>query len=362
MQYYAAPWVGNGTDDDRFRPPTEQSMTAIDWRGDCMVRDGWSLLSVAEIEDAIVKAGGRYLGDDLEDPAGGDLLMKALGLRYTGLRRPTIKEAVLDLFYEHSTRDDDRTKVNRLRPVKDASGIQRVEVRLGGVPILDFPIPSGGATITESFDTANSTTLGPDLSWTEVTGNAGVTSNQAENYSAAAGRMKATTDLSTSDNYAQAVLKTPSGGSLYYVDCGVICRYSGSAGTDTGYLAWLDSNIGPQDHIDKIVTGTRTTLADLNFPSGSGGTVDDVWKVSAVGSTIAFAVNGTQVLSVTDTAITTGTRCGFQLRHTSAANRAAIDNFEAGDIATTPGIGPIRKFVSRQVPYVRSPGAFARGV
>ena len=44
------------------------------------------------------------------------------------------------------------------------------EINLGG-RIYQRLAVRGGATITESFDKADDTTLGPDLTWTELTGN-----------------------------------------------------------------------------------------------------------------------------------------------------------------------------------------------
>ncbi|MSR57822.1 MAG: hypothetical protein EXS05_09125, partial [Planctomycetaceae bacterium] len=62
--------------------------------------------------------------------------------------------------------------------------------------------------ITESFNQGDSTTLGPDLGWTEVTGDLQTVSNVCKMVGAGntVGRARATTDLSSNDNYAQCTV------------------------------------------------------------------------------------------------------------------------------------------------------------
>lgn len=275
---------------------------------------------------------GVYLGNDLDDVVGGALLMRRMGLNFKGKGASTLRDAIVDLFFEHSTSPKDKNRWNAPMPVTRRGGGARYEITLGLELVLSVPVVSGGATYTESFNKANSTTLGPDLTWQEVTGNSGVTNNQAENYSTAIGRMKALSDCATDNNYAKFTSATPSGGSYYDAEMGAICRYHATAATDTGYLSWNDYDFGIQNHIAKVVAGARTTLADLN--NGQGGSAGTVYEMRAVGSLISFYVNGSSALSVTDTAITTGTKGGFQLRHTTAANRTALDSFEMGDLST----------------------------
>lgn len=63
-------------------------------------------------------------------------------------------------------------------------------------------------TITESFNTGDSTTLGPDLSWSEFFGDFAVSSNTAISNSGSPAVAKADSDLSSDDHYAEVVFVT----------------------------------------------------------------------------------------------------------------------------------------------------------
>jgi hypothetical protein len=185
-------------------------------------------------------------------------------------------------------------------------------------------------TITESFNTANSDTLGPDLSWTELSGDADVVSNQCQVPSAASGALaRADTDLSGTDHYAQFSLVAR--GNAGTVGTGPICRKD-STGTLTYYhCRLLDSSANVQ--LYKIVANVFTQLGSN---TGVSVGLPDTIKVQANGSTIECYYEGSSIISQTDTAITTGTRTGFRSSYL-CGGPPTLDDFEAGDLAAASG-------------------------
>lgn len=195
-------------------------------------------------------------------------------------------------------------------------------------------------TITENFNTADSTTLGPNLSWTEykegsVSDRFQVVSNQcftthldADNASSA----RADSDLSSVDHYAQVTLVVLGSGS-FNKQAGPAARFSSSAQTHY-HVRVLQINDNCQ--LCKVVAGTLSTI--------SGGTVITVGafpvKITCDGSSIRSQYNGVDQETVSDTSITTGTRCGlFGYASASEAGDTIVDDFTASDIRPNPTWG-----------------------
>lgn len=171
-------------------------------------------------------------------------------------------------------------------------------------------------TFTESFNTADSNTLGPDLTWVEVDGDWDIVSNKASAGGASHNNARAEHDLSGSDHYSQADVTHAGSG-----DAGVLARFSSSA--DTSYL-FIFTNAGSAYILYKNITGSYTSLQT----AGGSAPTDDTFKIEVDGSSLEGFVNSSSVISVTDTAITGNTRCGirsFNISHT-------IDNFETADL------------------------------
>lgn len=157
--------------------------------------------------------------------------------------------------------------------------------------------------ITESFNTADAGTLGPDLSWTELFGAWSVFTNKAALSGSADGqnRARADTDLGSADHYVQVVMSTPTGGISKYH--GPACRMPSDATVDF-YSAVAGDGL---QYLLKNVGGTQTTLQ-----SASASLVaNDVWKLSANGTAIKGFVNGVEITSVTDAAIGGNVRGGM---------------------------------------------------
>ena len=177
--------------------------------------------------------------------------------------------------------------------------------------------------ITENFNQPDSTTLGPNLSWTEIFNDWNTISNELQDLAAnEEGQARANSDLSTSNMYAQ-ITRTVLGISSW-IGPGVRMP---STATRTAYygLIFDDGNY----YHRKIIEGTFTT-----FSSATGNTaVPATWKETADGSTITLYRDDVLVHQQTDTSITGNLRGGVLGYNTLARG----DNFEAGDLAAGGG-------------------------
>lgn len=186
-------------------------------------------------------------------------------------------------------------------------------------------------TYTESFNQADSTTLGPDLTWTETLNNAQTVSNQATPVTTGATTLaRAEHDLSGSDNYTQGSLRYTAVSGL--LASHVLCRFSSSA--NTGYEAQaLFTNTTQQNLIRfyKVVAGAFTLL-DTNKSATMNAATDYLVKVQASGSTMTSYVDGVGKHNFTDTAIAAGTRGGMGF-YRSGSDVPSVDLFETGDVA-----------------------------
>lgn len=187
------------------------------------------------------------------------------------------------------------------------------------------PLPHE-TTITESFNTTDGDTLGPDLTWTEVLGDWDIVSNAAriiDSVTTSHYGARAESDLSSADHYAQADLLTAPAGATRYG--GVMTRFAAAA--NTGYMYRL-MTAGTETRLTSVSAGSPTDLA-------TGGTVTvalpDTMKCEINGSTLKGYWNGSEILSVTDSGITGNTRTGIRGQSGSGV-KVDIDVFEAADL------------------------------
>lgn len=189
--------------------------------------------------------------------------------------------------------------------------------------------------IQENWNCADSGNLTCQLPWTEVEGTSwGIVSNRAD-LAVAAGTStaRADADLETIDHFAQvtiaAITHVPGGAHRG----GVICRKDNTA--TLTYYRWYDDEDDQLCHLGKIVAGIGTELGTANQAIAG-----DVLRLEVAGSNIRAYRNGILQLSVVDTEIATGRRCGVTGANDTALQVMQLDTFSAGDI----------------VPYTVSPG------
>lgn len=196
--------------------------------------------------------------------------------------------------------------------------------------VAEQPKPHA-TTITDNFNRSDASTLGTSSggwSWTDdasansaawrITSNTGgPTTDHGQITSEMA---RAESDLSSSDHYAQVVGVT-FGGPFAGAACGAVrC----ASGTSNSYRSGLRTDVAV---MQKWVSGSMTSL----YQNATGaGTAGDTVRVEASGSSITLKKNGSTVTTQTDSAISSGTRCGIAGRQTNVT----MDNFEAGDLSS----------------------------
>jgi hypothetical protein len=175
-------------------------------------------------------------------------------------------------------------------------------------------------TFSDDFNRADGD---PGANWVQVSGTWTIVSNQlSPGTTGGTVVLRAATAMSTSDNYAQVTITatTP-------VSQGVWCR--GNSDLTSGYAL---RNNGSNWALFSVVGGAFTSIGTYSAAAA----VNDVAKVQAVGSTITAYINGVSRISVTNTAVTTGTSCGIR----SEANTGLrYDDFTAADVIAGATLG-----------------------
>src|SRR3990167_3942413 len=323
--YYLSPYVGTGKEEDVFRPKGVDGLrrwTAIDLRADCTKVAGFALLEVDDPDSSI----GPYLGDDpdAERPGLRGVFNGALKVTPEATR---LRDIVAELLIVHAK--DDGTRWKPVRPSKDG----QFTIWLGGQRWGSFRPIKGGSTIVESFNKADSDTLGPDLSWTEFIGDMDVVSTQARVGTAGTSAVaRANSDLATDDHYTESVTPILTLGTSSQVISGVFCRKDSTA-ADTFYLyhAAITSAPANRHQLLKRVAATQTQLGS---DDATDYVTNEIMSIEADGSAITGKLNGVvSVGPITDTAITGNLRCGLRGNLQTGTGVVAIKPFRAGDLA-----------------------------
>lgn len=171
-------------------------------------------------------------------------------------------------------------------------------------------------TFTDDFNRADSTNLGAN--WVEVSGDWSIISNQLSSGNAGGTViLRAAGAMATSDHSAQVTISTTAA-----VSHGVWAR--GNTTITQGYL-WR--NDGTSWNLFSVVGGSFTSIGSFAGAAANG----DIAKIQAAGSTIKGLVNGIERVSVTNTAVTTGTSVGLRAEST---NLLRFDDFTATDVTS----------------------------
>lgn len=186
-------------------------------------------------------------------------------------------------------------------------------------------------TITDDFNRVDQSGLGTAAggwSWSanvesnSPPGNeAGIVSNRAQDVSAYPVSVRAEIDLATDDNYAQMTIVDRGAGDTN----GVICRES--TGIDPSY--YLAILLDDSDAVAIFKNTGGINFALIGSFVGVTVSLPQIIKVQAVGTTVKCFWDGVEVISETDSEITTGKRAGMRF---GSAGVRTFDNFEAGDV------------------------------
>lgn len=193
------------------------------------------------------------------------------------------------------------------------------------------------ATFTESFDQPDSTTLGPDLTWTEVAGQWETIGGQAAmSQTGVNAYARPEVDTGSADMYVEAVIPTTAAFNAHYIDFQIMARMDVSA--ITGYCLvrgyWATPG-GQFVMLRKYVNGVESTVtAAALLPAA----LPETWRLEVEGSDIRAYRDGVLVISGTDSTITTGTRAGLGgYQTTTDFNRLIrFDSFETGQLGAAP--------------------------
>lgn len=267
------------------------------------------------------------------------------GGAYTNRLKALIRRSVRDLIKESDTGRLPLKAIRRLLDdyEKTYPGLTWSEIVPAG---WDQPPLRRESTFTESFNTADTTTLGPDQTWDEYKGGS------------------ASTDLGvygnrgsyTSDTVFMTLFARCTSGSVssnnnwttcdYAVECtnnpqaGPATRLSGAS--PSGYML-RELKFGNGQHLMTMVNGNFGSTLATNAAATATAPVS--LMTEAIGSAIKGYRAGVNITSATNTTYTTGLQGGFYLYSGdggTAGIRTAIDNWVITDGVAAAG-QPFRK-------------------
>ena len=186
------------------------------------------------------------------------------------------------------------------------------------------------AIITESFNKADSDTLGPDLTWTELAGDFDVVSNTCRTAVNVACLARADSNLSTEHFYVQAVIRTNDDANSSQAN--LIGRKDNSA-TETFYVA-VAHFTNNELTLFKCIGGAFTQLGSAVSQALAIDT-DYTLKLQMVQNTIKVYLDGVEKISQEDTdidGVTVGGKRGGIRAVKLTTGYVQFDNFEAADV------------------------------
>lgn len=329
MPYYLAPYIGAGTFLDPFRPrgSGQPGWSAIDLRPDSSRLDGGGLnaallhLPVADPDPLL-----RLIGLAPTDPLGA-VVVAGINMRLgTSVVPGTLRDIVAQLLLA--------PPVNGWKVLLPTIQ-RRYEIHLGGL-LYQQPVIAGGVSISENWTCSDSASLTCQLTWTEVFSTGwNLTTNAAQADGPGGAHIesaRAESDLATADQDVSVdairLVNTVSNSVG-----GVAARFAAAAETLYSGFIWREFAAG-RDRVTlrKTVTGTET---DLAHSADQTITPPDRIRLTVSGSSLEAFLNGTSVVTATDTAITGNTRCGIVAYKSSydAADSARLDDWSAADLA-----------------------------
>jgi len=185
-----------------------------------------------------------------------------------------------------------------------------------------FEPPAGGLILSDNFNRSDAASLGAN--WTSAS-SWSIVSNQASK-SGTDDYTVYTTTLGTPDHWSEFQLTASNAGAYLVVNAR---RPSGTDNTTnaTGYLFFVDpGSFAPT--IGNSIGGSYSTL--ITGTALGGWPASGVIRIEVSGTTIRGLVNNVQVVSTTDSSITTGNFAGFN------CNFNVVDNWRAGTLPWTP--------------------------
>lgn len=313
-------WVGDGSDINPYRlldPPDVGQIVLAPAVPDPRP---WPVLAAYRDPLATVPTTHREFGDVLD---GGlprrmtRLLENALGLT---LAESTPRQIIAELLLLHGREGGSRWR--RL----NANRRGRYEIWLGE-RIWNEPAPTA-TILTETFPTNASSLTGQDLPWVIQGGGFSVVSNRARIPTTGQRDVSvADAALSGSDHAVESDVILPN---PFQYATGVTAR--AITAEQTQYFGAI-SGISDNARIERVINGSSTSLltAAQVYEAGTYRV-----KLEVDGSTITCSVDGVVMVTVTDTAITSGVRGGMR-SFPATGNYVEWDNWTAYDLVSSVG-------------------------
>lgn len=190
---------------------------------------------------------------------------------------------------------------------------------------------------SETFVKANSTILGPNLTWAEVAGNVQIVSNRCRVVTADGGTnyARADADVTTPNMYAQIVVPTYS--VVVAGQVAGVCARCDPGGAITFYLAQL--SFSSPNHIYRIFRGVSGVFTQLGSSVIVTVSVPETMRLLCLGNEISLFRGSSRIIGpIVDPApIMTGTRGGMRIAAATATGNMEVGSFEVGDfIPPTP--------------------------
>lgn len=314
MAFSLAPFVGEGTTENPYRPDVAGAYAVIDLRADSTQQAGWCLLSAG-----VVPSGAVDLGElDVNMPRGVSRNLEN-ALEVTLDQTSNLRAIIVELLTFHGSFTDP----SRWNPLI-ANRFGRHRIVMAGEVIYDAPVPQG-ATISDDFNRADGA-IGSNWSGDTATSAWEIESNTlAVRQNASARIYYSAASLDGTD--AEAEVDVTDDDDVAGESRGLSPTVrTATDGTDT-YYELVNRRASSELWLREVTAGAETTIASKTLlPS-----VPFNLRVRADGSTITGYVDDVEELSTTDTQITTGLTAGIRQ---FGADESNFDNFLATDLAT----------------------------
>lgn len=196
-----------------------------------------------------------------------------------------------------------------------------------GIQSLD-PTAHIAQSSSQAFTTG---TTALDVNFINQTGTLVVASQMLRSNSAALGEAYYNYNINSSNHFVQAKLVIGASGTN--VTAGVTARHSTS--TNTFYK--LSSAAGISNiKLYKVIAGVATELG--TYAANMSTNTTRTLRLEVQGNSIRGYLDGTQIIAVIDSSITSGSYGGVSVNPGAAAANASIDDFSVGALTNTPGI------------------------
>jgi len=200
------------------------------------------------------------------------------------------------------------------------------------LPVVE-PLPHK-TLITESFTTADSNTLGPDLTWTELSGDWDIVSNQAQLQDLATEGFARAESILSSANHSSKIRHKLADNLMAQ---GAAARFAAAASTFYHVSAAYGGGTATQLRLRKVIAGTPTQLAITTITQSP----PEIFKLICNGTTIDIEQAGVNRINQSDSAIDGITVGGlytgiYGYSDNITIGKPTMDQFESEDLAAGP--------------------------